>query len=173
MPNWCQNRLTISNAPEAFFEFVKDGLSFEKIAPTPPELLTVPAPCIDDKLAEAMIAKYSAADWHLWRIANWGTKWDIANEKIVPNKIDSVFFDTAWSPPIEAMAALSKMFPEMTIVLDYYEQGMEFAGCATIENGVVDDITADTDEAVRLIAQDVFMMEFDEEEIAWNKLKFE
>lgn len=162
MPNWCQNRLTVQNAPESFWEFVKDGLSFDKIVPMPEELRNSVAPVADEEKSKYFLQKYAATDWYDWAVRNWGTKWDIVEDKIVPNKLNAVFFDTAWSPPIEAMTYLSKMFPEMTITLDYCELGNFFAGCATIKNGEVDDIIS-TGEGIHLIAQDVFGMELEEE----------
>lgn len=163
MPNWCQNRLSVHNAPDSFWEFIKDGLSFNKIVPMPEELRGSTAPVQDDEKSKYFSEKYGARDWHDWAIRNWGCKWDIDEDEIVPNKLDSVFFNTAWSPPVEAMVALSKMFPEMTIVLDYCELGSFFAGQVTIENGDSIDEAAKNDWAIYAIAESIFPMELEED----------
>jgi hypothetical protein len=71
-------------------------------------------------------------NWYLWRIANWGTKWDIGcgdGYGLEPTRVDnelSITFDSAWSPPLG--------FYERLVVLgfdvqaSYFEPGMSFAG---------------------------------------------
>tara|TARA_Y100000385_G_scaffold114083_1_gene118373 strand:+ start:273 stop:773 length:501 start_codon:yes stop_codon:yes gene_type:complete len=71
-------------------------------------------------------------NWYLWRVANWGTKWDIGCENgygLEPTRVDnelSITFDSAWNPPLG--------FYERLVVLgfdvqaSYFEPGMSFAG---------------------------------------------
>jgi hypothetical protein len=71
-------------------------------------------------------------NWYLWRVANWGTKWDIGcgdGYGLEPTRVDnelSITFDSAWSPPLG--------FYERLVVLgfdvqaSYFEPGMSFAG---------------------------------------------
>jgi hypothetical protein len=70
--------------------------------------------------------------WYLWRLQNWGTKWDIGCKDgygLEPTRVDnelSITFDSAWSPPLG--------FYERLVVLgfgvqaSYFEPGMSFAG---------------------------------------------
>jgi hypothetical protein len=51
-----------------------------------------------------MVKKYGAEDWYLWRLDNWGTKWDTARSHgtltvVRPTKI-KLDVKTAWTPPI-------------------------------------------------------------------------
>ena len=54
MPNWCNNKLTIEDCSPELEEFLKtEGFSFNKIKPTPAELL-------------------ENEGWYDWNIDNWG-----------------------------------------------------------------------------------------------------
>lgn len=75
-----------------------------------------------------MIKKYGHESWYEWQISNWGTKWDLceASVNIIDKNTVTVYFDTAWSPPIEAY---EKMLDQgFSINAYYYEPGMAFAG---------------------------------------------
>jgi hypothetical protein len=128
MPNWCNNKLRVEDcSPELAAYLQAEGLSFEKIKPTPPEMMN------DEK-----------GSWYGWRIANWGTKWDIDEKEqrevadmLLSESADfTAAFDTAWSPPLQAIAALSEKFPDDKFILEYLEQGIGFCGTAQISKGV-------------------------------------
>jgi hypothetical protein len=139
MPNWCENILTIEDcSPELASYLNENGLSFDKIKPTPSELL-------DEN-----------GGWYSWRVGNWGTKWDLndTEQREVADQLVSEMcgftatFMTAWSPPCQAIAALSAMFPNDSFVLRYVEFGMGFAGTAYISEGdsLRDESIEDLDE---------------------------
>lgn len=152
MPNWCENILTIEDCSPELDQYIQDnGFSFEKILPTPTDLL-------------------EGDGWYDWRVANWGTKWDLdereqqeVKEQLLDehSKYKAVFM-TAWSPPCQAIAALSKQFPNDRFTLHYLEFGMGFAGTAHIHNGIsIEDDMEDNDEVNRFAA-DVFGYDYDE-----------
>jgi hypothetical protein len=125
MPNWCENKLTIHDCSPELKSFLEDGFSFEKIKPTPPELT-------EDE------------PFYNWCCRNWGTKWDLSEQEqreVAAQLLSefSAYFDTAWSPPIEAIVELSKMFPKDKFRLDYYEGGNVFGGYAEIFDGICED----------------------------------
>lgn len=70
--------------------------------------------------------------WYSWNITHWGTKWDVAvsNEQKYPDTeitdedATSIGFrfQTAWSPPVEAIAKLALLFPTLEIQLSYEEE---------------------------------------------------
>lgn len=78
-----------------------------------------------------------------WRVQNWGTKWDVGLEgleyKEDANTI-SGWFDSAWSPPVDAMIYYSQQHPEVNITLMYHESGMAFVGKWT-SDGIDESIT--------------------------------
>lgn len=83
-----------------------------------------------------LIKKYGFTNWYDWRIANWGTKWDIDLSIFQKEPRSLVYsFDTAWSPPIEAILYVSRSFPSLRFSLNFSEEGMGFKGRANIRNG--------------------------------------
>ena len=78
MPNNCQNILTVRGPKEdlkKFEEKSEDGkFQLGHHIPCPEELVEQTANFTDKP---DMIAKYGYSDWYGWRMANWGTKWDV------------------------------------------------------------------------------------------------
>lgn len=162
MPNYCSNRLIVRNQTPEFLEFAKDGFTFEQIIPTPKELLESKAPIDDDAKGAEFQAKYGASDWYDWRVKSWGCKWNV--EAPIEASEEGVFFDTAWSPPIEAFTRLSNNFPGVEFELAYCELGNWFAGVAVMKDGELIDSAAKEDEDIKQIAVDIFNHEFEEDE---------
>jgi hypothetical protein len=81
-------------------------------------------------------APYSPDNWYDWNVRNWGTKWDVAvspdeafpdtrmEDYEVSGDFASVMyhFQTAWSPPIEALQELSKQYPDVCFTYRYEEE---------------------------------------------------
>jgi len=154
MPNWCQNQLTVTGATPEFRAWLSDGFSFQRMNPVSP-----PAPHEDSAIEYwSNLDAYSNA---------WGTKCDLDDneQRQVTEELlesGSSFFDTAWSPPIPAIEALSRQFPEVSFQLDYCELGMFFAGIATFQDGVCHDDCHEEKSAVMQIACDIFGYEDEE-----------
>ena len=151
MPNWCFNTLTIDTTTEggkvlaeAFRPKYKyedsDDLyarPFQDLMPCPDEL-HITAGYSGDKekqaeleaLYEANKAKYGHPHWYDWQIANWGTKWDARVEDFDDDKPTDVmiYFDTAWSPPIEFFKFFADKYPDARFENEYNEEGMQFEG---------------------------------------------
>jgi hypothetical protein len=74
--------------------------------------------------------------WYNWNVRNWGTKWDVAvkaDDKYPDTYIEGptengenlvVYynFNTAWSPPMPAIAKLSEQYPSLLFTLSYEEE---------------------------------------------------
>lgn len=110
--------------------------------------------------------------WYMWRLANWGTKWDasfngssmiaLGAETMDPELTMSTRgatvtpevvvykFDTAWSPPSPVVEKTSENFPELEFRLRYGEMGADYAGeevfqagiCISCEELTVDEVLA-------------------------------
>ena len=93
-------------------------------------------------LKEALMFKGN--NWYDWNVRNWGTKWDVAvsNDEKYPDTYLteesttglSYNFNTAWSPPIEAITKLSEQYPDVTFNLSYEEE-TGWGGEVEFENG--------------------------------------
>lgn len=148
MPNYCENDLTIRGSYKAIENVIKkyttselayrqsNGdmdlityLDFERINPTPKKE--------DGEIIE---------DWYNWRLANWGTKWNLAGDGIFsfkinqPDKDDDVVeltscFNTAWTPPYELLQYLSNIEQDIKIEISFYEPGCAFGGRYEFEKG--------------------------------------
>ena len=140
MPNWCNNTMSISHPNAAKIKKAakawNSGKFLQTMIPCPSELIETEASNAGDDENKAKVAanleKYGYAHWYDYRVAEWGTKWDVGrdpsygDDAIVTNKSFSVGFDSAWSPPCAAYAKLKAL--GYTITAYYYEPGMDFCG---------------------------------------------
>lgn len=112
--------------------------------------------------AKANLERFGYKDWYEWRIDKWGTKWnacDVDVETVEPCFI-SVWFSTAWAPPIPLFEALCAQHPRVSATLRYIEPGFNMAGTARGEGGVVEDYPEDD---IRSFGEEHFGLDFDEE----------
>lgn len=124
MPNWCSNTLKIWFDPselkyaKKLKRAINRGTLLKALVPFPRY----------KKGTEKYIA-FQKEGWYNWCLENWGSKWDISNSycDLIINKDDSSMidssFDTAWSPPLIAISAISQRFK-----LTYFEGGVGFMG---------------------------------------------
>ena len=70
-------------------------------------------------------------------VNEWGTKWNTCNHEIIEFK-NGFKFDTAWSPPIPIIIALSKKFPRLSFIIKFIDEGGGFIGFAGITDGCCD-----------------------------------
>jgi len=149
MPNWCENRVRLSDNgdnSEQFDKLVKllDGPDpFNSIFPRP-DFTKIPndkgeLPIkeeIKNMDGEVVAETFNFPDgknddrWYHWCIDNWGTKWN-------PSELDIEYqddeqleltFSTAWSPPEGVMQVLKDKYPDLGFTCFYDEPGMEIAG---------------------------------------------
>ena len=146
MPNWCENKLTITNSTPKLEAFLKEhGLSFEAIVkPNRPE---------NDENNFGLIDA---------QVAAWGTKWDLADDQqkeAAESLLDygECSFDTAWSPPSEAIRALSEQ-TGASFLLAFYEPGCWFWGAESIEDGGIETESTSENETKEEAAK--FLVEY-------------
>ena len=67
-----------------------------------------------------------------WHTTHWGTKWNSRCYGKNPTKVDKntyiYTFETAWSPPIQIIDAMTAKFPNLTFTFLYGEPGNYFSG---------------------------------------------
>ena len=126
MPNWCDNRATITGPVDTIAE-IKEILESDD-----PHLLNymVPQPKFEGE-----------SDWYIWNVENWGTKWDIGQVDIDDSDIDTISFSfsTAWAPPVSAFETWGRCQDGVTFSLEYFEPGVGFVGTATYDGEYFDD----------------------------------
>lgn len=165
MPNWCSNNLYIKGDPTDVANFIqrvrlpkseqeKRGQEYDilgQLYPTPQELQDTVSGWSNDpevqaerqKQYEANFAKYGSKDWYDWNNRNWGSKWGDCDTYLSGAEGDSQIefgFTSAWSPPIEGIAHITTLFPNLKFALAYHEEGMDFYGLATFEDGCACDV---------------------------------
>jgi hypothetical protein len=156
MPNWCSNRAVITG-PSPVIDDIR-----LKLTQDDPELLAwmVPQPTFEGD-----------QDWYMWRVNNWGTKWDITDVYIDnADELDSIefSFSTAWAPPVEAFATWAEADGRVEFKLEYWEPGCGFVGETTYDGEYLDtnDVDSGSDPVrYRQIASDTWgYEEWDEPE---------
>jgi hypothetical protein len=154
MPNWCANSLKLvastADSEKKLAEIVQelsrakeagdDASIFNLVKPIP-EALKITAGFLgagtpeQTALLEAEkrnLETYGYKNWYDFAIAEWGTKWDARTEndsfEVSGNQV-TIFFDTAWSPPMGIYYALEEM--GFKVEATYVEQGMGYIGYYT------------------------------------------
>lgn len=155
MPNWVTNNLTITGeasevqavkarlaAPyeRVYQKHGKDGVTSEIVTVEQDfSFWNIVRPEGEDRVKydESLGAPGAMPFWYDWNCNNWGTKWD-TDAELTEHADDHLQyrFDTAWSPPYEAMTALGKNFPTVHIELEWEEE-QGFGGTTTFSEGVV------------------------------------
>lgn len=134
MPNWCENRMSVSGSKEAVTKFVemaksdKDALSFVKFVPEEWD-----NPDYQDASTSfcEQLEPNPNFNWYRWRIDNWGVKWDCsdATVDVVGGDEDTVAhfnFTTPWGAPDAFYKKIATMFPDLSFECYGYECGCDY-----------------------------------------------
>ena len=148
MPNWCENRVTISSNTEDDSQFQELVAKFQVERPfneifPQPDWKTIPnkdgelpvAEEIKNSNGEVITITHNFPDgknderWYHWCIDNWGTKWDIDLAAADVEEDYAEFgFQTAWAPASGIFDKIKEDYPDVAISWFYDEPGMEIAG---------------------------------------------
>jgi Api92-like protein with ferredoxin domain len=159
MPNHVEQDITISGSPttlQEFMDFAKEEdylLSANKFIPYPEEFKRM------DLEAKAIMLAYHEgkgsglapinvkdgfnSGGYQWCIQNWGTKWGIYDAALLSQKLTGktgklkYTCQSAWSPCLPIVDAMSKKFPDLKFDMRYYEGGMGFKGHYVVKNGEI------------------------------------
>jgi len=131
MPNWCSVSMQIEGPREEVERLVEAATKGvgEDHDGMPKGLLSVMAPVSGEKTVSSQRDE-------------WGTKWDITDAEVLAEdnlgngrvSVDLVF-DTAWSPPIEAVETFLGENSDYDVRMQYFEPGIAFIGEYTPERG--------------------------------------
>ena len=114
MPNYCYNHVTIEGPKEKIEQLWNRAQESKG-------LLHAMVPMPEDQ----------AENWYEWNINEWGTKWDVEIDELEYDDENGAIigsFQSAWSPPTEAMRQYQEKNSDVHIELIYEEEGMDFAG---------------------------------------------
>lgn len=119
MPNHCYQSVYIKG-PSALVRELYLNLDLERFC---------------DAVLPVPFAQSAGMDGYNWRVANWGTKWDVADAEIideieVSDEEDVAWFSfrcwTAWGPPVPVWDAL--LSHGIDVEADYQDEAMMFEG---------------------------------------------
>ena len=135
MPNWCNNTITIQGPTDTlkplWDETQKTGL-LQAMKPMPKELENTTSPAPQEGEPQPLVDGFD--NWYDWRVSNWGTKWDVDTEGLEytdngdGTAVISGYFESAWSPPIDAYQTFCDDMDNCSLDAYYDEGGMDFAG---------------------------------------------
>ena len=148
MPNWCNNRVTISSNTEDDSQFKELVAKFQVDRPfneifPQPDWKTIPnekgqlpvAEEIKNSNGELVTITNNFPDgknddrWYHWCIDNWGTKWDVnVGEGDIDEDYAEFEFETAWAPASGIFDKIKEDYPDVAISWFYDEPGCEIAG---------------------------------------------
>jgi len=184
MPNWCNNNLTLEHEDPAMITRARDALLrgefLNEFIPVPADLQIV-AGSVGDPVEQAElerktaenVEKYGYGNWYDFCVGEWGTKWDVGCEgstDVHPDgKMLHTYFDSAWSPPINAYSKLEELGFKVNAM--YYEGGMAYAGAygdgndeeINLEGMSADDIERDHPELDECFGISECMREYEAE----------
>ena len=142
MPNHTQCKIVIEGTKKDLDAFLKKAntkdshgemkeFTFQAFVPMPESIYR-------GNLGKEEEEKYGKENcWYDWSIDNWGTKWDCYQTDVhrISDKVLVIFLQTAWSPPMPVVKAMSEQFPNLYVSIAYIDEGMAFAGKNTFLNG--------------------------------------
>lgn len=91
------------------------------------------------RLAIAAHEQHGHSSWYSWSLANWGTKWNAYDFRLIAEDDDQLdfSFDTAWSPPEPIFAAMADRLEcaDLEISIRSFDEGWLFAFSGVISEG--------------------------------------
>jgi hypothetical protein len=101
-----------------------------------------------------------------WGMDNWGTDQDVClsrDDEVLPFELE-MFFWTNISPPKEALEELSRLFPEISIKLNFYNREYKIAGEYVFVKGICSGAETEDPEEVKKLAKEIHDDDWDEDE---------
>lgn len=128
MPNWVDNSLSIKGEKNRIAEVraqleakLDEGEFFWRIVrPREDEMADY-----ETVIGTGGKSMSDPTGWYAWNISHWGTKWDASEISVLTTAEDTeavYTFNTAWSPPIEAIRTLSEQYPDLQLNLRFIEE---------------------------------------------------
>jgi hypothetical protein len=123
MPNWCYNSLTILGTADDLQYLNELAFDFQKIHP-----------------CEFIHGEEWQEGWYDWCIKYWGCKWsarEVEIDYVVEDTQFTAQFQTPWNTPDAILTFLTKQYPSVTIVNEWYDETYEIMGINVYSHGSV------------------------------------
>lgn len=143
MPNWCVNQVFVSGPKSEVKKVLKlveqakkdEDRLFNQILPMPAHIENT----VSGSNSPDYNEKGEPITWYSWSRKFWGTKWDACElgSNLRDDNCLIIGFETAWTPSLPVIHALSVLFPKVNIIHRYYELGQCFVGTAHFKGGEV------------------------------------
>lgn len=136
MPNWCDNDMQVKGPAQDIADIVAKMEESSRVHPDGRENLAI-------GLLETFVP---IGEWDYDKaVKAWGTKWDV--ETYIPDIVEAedgesligINFQSAWSPPCEALLQWSNSYPSCQFRIAYSEHGCCFWGVDIMQDGQVTD----------------------------------
>lgn len=76
---------------------------------------------------EATLKEIGHRDWYTWCSENWGTKWNACRAELAEDCAKEGYieirFETAWAPPMPVIEKMFEMFPKLSFVCTWENEG--------------------------------------------------
>ena len=140
MPNWCNNNLTVTGDAESLQKFLTAITNADESITILKNLVPFPTELEGKEITDKdgnVFGRAFTDEGYSWCLRNWGTKWGDCETDIVSfdDACLAVRYQTAWSPALEGLERVSLLFPTLTFQTDYVEEGMQYIGAASFQNG--------------------------------------
>ena len=132
MPNWCECLLKVTGPAKEIARFKKKA---KGRGPNPTKGDKTQPLSLNALVPQPAKFKKEGSDWYNWRLANWGTKWEVESRVVQEDKeLVEYGFDSAWAPPMGWLTKVGPQFPKLSFRLWYAEGGCDFGGVYTVED---------------------------------------
>lgn len=129
---------------------VEKGVCFSTFLPIPDTFLKFDTTNHEDAFADEAAKQkkeYGVVGWYEYNCTFFGCKWDSVFDRILVNQPDDdnyvveMSVETPWSPPVEFVVRLSKLFPTLAFYGGYVEEFGQSVGYYKIVDGrVLEDV---------------------------------
>lgn len=150
MANWVRNRITILTDKDIATKIIQsfsgkdafDGtdreFTFNAIIPMPEKVYRGELLQSLNKDTKAELKLQGIDNWYDWCSRHWGTKWDIDERTVKVKLADNtliITFDTANRCPKPIIEALTKKFPNITLICEYSDEDAGYNCGKILYNG--------------------------------------
>lgn len=149
MPNHCYQELHIYGNEDSIKDLItfsqegENPLSANRYIPYPQSFKDLDKKAEESRNNGVHIKDGFNSGGYEWCVKNWGTKWGIYSAALCKERYNgkkskaAYAFDSAWSPAIPVIMAMSVRYPDLRFKLRYYERGQGYKGIYEVKAGQV------------------------------------